>query len=499
MRRWSGLTRALAVGLLGSGVAAGPAAAQPATLTEVDAWVTERLAAHDIPGAVVAVVRDGRAVHLAGYGVADRGGRPVTPDTPFLIGSVSKTFTATVVLQLVAEGALGLDDPVLPHLEHGVDRYPDGFEQVTVRQLLSHTGGLSMAVGLAGTVPVERGPDALQRRVAELLRHRLARPPGGAFEYSNAGPVLLAAVVEDVTGETFAEQLDRRVFTPLGMDASFATEDDARAAVTVTGHQLWFGRWRAVDLPFDPAGVAMGYVGSTARDMARFALAHLAEEPGPGVAAVAAEVAGRPVVPTGWDVPLETAHGLGWFVDELGGHQVVSHAGSLGDVTAHLVLVPDADLGVVVLTNASAFIAAGHTGQYDLSLGLTRLLLGLEPEPTDRSFLLSIVAPIVSWGLMLLVPVTAAHHLRRTLPRWRRERRGGTPAARWRRRVVAPGIAWVGAAALVLALAPLPAARLFYPDVGWGLTVAAWLALAWGVIRTVVATHALSARADRCG
>jgi CubicO group peptidase (beta-lactamase class C family) len=141
-------------------------------------------------------------VRLAGYGVADDTGRAVTPATPFIIGSASKPFTAVVIGQLVDEGLLSWDEPVWPHLAHLVDDAPDGFETATVEQLLTHTAGLSMIVGTAGTVTIHEGPDALDRRVDELLSRRLAAAPGEGFNYSNAGFMLLAAVTEQVTGRT---------------------------------------------------------------------------------------------------------------------------------------------------------------------------------------------------------------------------------------------------------------------------------------------------------
>jgi hypothetical protein len=150
----------------------------------IDDWVTERLAAQDVPGAAVAVVRDGEIVHLAGYGEAGPADRPVTPDTPFIIGSSSKPFTALVVQQLVAEGRLSLDEAVAPHLRTVTGTVPNGFEDATVGQLLNHTGGLSMMVGLAGTVDVHRGDDALERLpgvgpvlAARITADRLAHGP----------------------------------------------------------------------------------------------------------------------------------------------------------------------------------------------------------------------------------------------------------------------------------------------------------------------------------
>jgi CubicO group peptidase (beta-lactamase class C family) len=183
--------------------------------------------------------------------------------------------------------------------------------------LLTLTAGLSMILGTAGTVTIHEGPDALDRRVDELLSHRLSGAAGETFNYSNAGFMLLGAVTEQVTGRPFAEELGDRVFDPLGMTASFATAADPRAADMATGHQQWFGGWRPVELPYDDAGTAMGYIASSASDLATFMQAHL--DGHPAIPATANDIINGTMVPTGWDTPLDAGYGHGWFLDELAG------------------------------------------------------------------------------------------------------------------------------------------------------------------------------------
>jgi CubicO group peptidase (beta-lactamase class C family) len=453
----------------------------------IDRWVRDRMTARGLPGAAVAVVRDGAVVHLAGYGVADDTGRAVTADTPFLIGSASKPFTAAVIGQLVEVGPLSLDEPVWPHLAGLVDQPPAGFERTTVEQLLTHTGGLDMTLGTAGTVRIHQGPDALDRRVRDLLRAPLAGEPGSSFAYSNAGFMLLAAVVQQVTGRSFADELDDRVFDPLGMRGSFATADDPRAADLAVGHQQWFGRWRPAHLPYDEAGVAMGYITSTARDLAAFVQAHLQGHP--AVPLTAAEIASGLVTPTGWTTALDAGYGYGWFVDEVAGTPVVSHPGSLGHVTGHLLLAPDEGLGVAVVTNASAFLA-GHEAQYDIGLGLIHLLLGEEPVAAEPSLLLTLVVPILAWLVVVLLLGGFVVSTRRLAVQGPRAVAGGWVRALW------PGAALLAAGGAVFA-APLGLARHFYPDGGWALTVAASIAVAWGTVRLAAGILGSSVTADR--
>ena len=479
---------------LSSAAAAAPGDAMTVRTGEsarIDAWIEGRMAARGFPGTAVAVLRGGEITHLAGYGTGDEAGRAVAPDTPFILGSVSKPFTAVVVGQLVEEGVLSWDEPVWPYLSHLVDTPPEGFEAVTVEQLLTHTGGLSMSVGTAGTVSIHEGPDALDRRVDELLGRPLAATPGESFAYSNAGFILLASVVEQVTGRPFAAELNERVFDPLEMTGSFATADDPRAADMATGHRQWFGQWRPADLPYDNAGVAMGYIASTASDLAKFMQAHL--DGHPAIPATAAEIAASTITPTGWTTTLDAGYGHGWFVDELAGTPVVSHPGSLGHFTAQVVLAPDADgLGIAVLSNASSFLA-GHDAQYDLGLGLTHLLLGEQPQPAEPSLLTTIVVPTLAWAIVVLLVGAVVRYLVRL-------RRRGLPvgrshgARRWILSLL-PGAAYLAIGAGLLAAAPLGLARHFYPDGGWAVTVIAYVTASWGVARLGIGV--IAARRNR--
>lgn len=454
------------------------------TSDDIDDLVRDRMQTHGIPGAAVAVVRGGEVVHLEGYGLADRSqGRPVEVDTPFLVGSVSKPFTSLAVYQLIREGELSLDQPVAPLLSLVVEDPADGFELVTIEHLLSHTSGLSMADGLAGTMEIHDGDDALQRRIQEIMSKPLKRPPGAEYEYSNAGAVLLAGVVEQVARTTFADYLAEQILTPLGMDRTFASLEHPARSNLAAGHRQWFEQWVAADLPWDLAGVPNGYIGSTARDMAKFMQAHLSGEPADVMPFTAEQISNGLATPTGWDIPLESGHSTGWFVDQFGGHETVSHAGSLGHFTAHVVLAPGADqLGIAVLSNASAFVAAGHSGQYDLSLELTRLLLDADSRPAEAGALMTRIAPSAVWigGLAVLAAAARSLILRRRQPEVSRRRRWASS--------MLPSVGYLATGLGVLLAAPLDAARHFYPDVGWGLTATAWLAIGWGTARGILAT-----------
>lgn len=480
-------TALVVLGLIGPAAALSTATESADVRTDVsdqiDDYVVRRLAAGGTPAAAVAVVRGGETVHLAGYGDAGDGD-PVTADTPFLIGSVSKPFTGAAVYQLIEDGQLSLDTSVVPYIEEVTGEAAPAFDGVTVDHLIHHTSGLPQGLALPGSVPVRTGDDALDLRIGDMVeQHVRTRDPGAQYEYSNANYILLASIVERVTGESFPGYVEGQVFEPLGMTASFATDAHPSAAALVPGHESWFGTWRESEQPYDPAGAAMGYMGSTARDMAAF----LSAELDPGQTALpftAVDVVGDDPTSTGWEIPLETGIARGWFTDEIAGQQTVSHAGSLGNYTTHVIMVPGADrLGIAVLRNASAFIAAGHDGQYALSLGLMELLLGLDAQPRDPSPLLTVVVPLIAWGLGVAVIFLAFRYIRR---------RFGSDAASVEtggamRKALLRSLGFGAFAAGLLVLAPMfmgvswTSAQLFYPDMAWGLVFSGYVALFWAI------------------
>ena len=204
-------------------LAAAPAQ-QDERIETVDVYIQERMAALGAPGAAVAVVRDGEVVHLAGYGVANPAGDPVTPQTPFLLASLSKSMTAVAVLQLVEQGLVELDAPIQTYLPWFMPATP-----ITVRQLLNQTSGLDELDGYERNLD-PGGPDGLEQSIRRLAETELNRPPGSAFEYSNSNADTLGLLIQTVTGQPYGDTMAANVFAPLGMTGATTSLADARAA-----------------------------------------------------------------------------------------------------------------------------------------------------------------------------------------------------------------------------------------------------------------------------
>ena len=166
------------------------------------------------PGLALAVVKDGRVVKVAGYGVADRTtNTPVAVDTVFKIGSISKPILATAVMRLVQDGRIDLDAPVRTYLRDA----PPAWNGITVRHLLSHSAGLVRDAD--DFDPLKPQPSSAQIR-ASAYRQRLASKPGEKVSYSNMGYAVIAELIGAVAGRPWAEYVAEHVFDPAGMTST---------------------------------------------------------------------------------------------------------------------------------------------------------------------------------------------------------------------------------------------------------------------------------------
>jgi CubicO group peptidase (beta-lactamase class C family) len=241
---------------------------------EITTFVERELASRRIPGAALAVIRPGQPAWLKGFATANiETDKPFTPQTPFSIQSITKTFVGTAIMQLAEEGRLSVDDPVSKHLPGVMRNQWEAENPVLVRHLLTHTSGLP--VDTAGGPP--GGPRNLEEFV--LLVAQTARPPEEAMVYANWGYDVAGLLIEKLTGETWYGYIQQHICAPLGMSATTAYPAPESAAfghylsaVDDELHRLDRAQW-----PIDPSDPAGGLI-STVDDLALFAVAHLAHD-----------------------------------------------------------------------------------------------------------------------------------------------------------------------------------------------------------------------------
>ena len=348
-------TAAAAVG----SVTAADAAAIGEIAAFMDTAVATAMEEHDIPGGVVVLVADGDIAHAQGYGHTDLDRHtPVDPQrTRFDIGSVSKLLTATAVMQQVEQGRLDLQADVNTYL---VDvQVPQGFGQpVTAAHLLTHTAGFAERY-LLGSMVSEPGQAAPLAESLTPLPERI-RPPGIAHQYDNTGIALAGHLVERVSGETFEDYMATHILEPLRMERSTYGQP-VPDAEDVIPHEMVPGLGTTGPVP--PVYVTTtptGGLWTTGEDIAAFMLAHLGEGEHDGVRILEPGTVGRMHATQFTPHPAMAGIGYGFFEHDGGTYRGVQHGGSWVGASAHLYLVPDADLGFFVAFNHGAGVELAH-------------------------------------------------------------------------------------------------------------------------------------------
>lgn len=377
-------------------IAAVPGHAQQAILRGFDAYVAKALAVFETPGAAIAVVKDGRVMLAKGYGRRRLGDTAAVDDrTLFQIASNTKAFTAAALAMLVDEEKLDWDDRVTRHLPWFQLSDPYVTRELTVRDLLTHRSGLGLGAGDLLWYHSTYPRDTILRRIRYA---KVASSFRSEYAYDNVLYVAAGEVIPAVTGNTWEAFVERRIFAPLGMkEARLTARGVAPGDNFATAHAKVEGRLTIVARDtFDATNAAGGVVAGVS-DLARWMIVQLdsgrVRDARPGAdggkerrlwtAERAAEMwSGQTIMPVP-DLPPSLAayrpdfllYGLGWDLRDYRGHKLVTHTGGLDGMTSRTLLVPDAKLGIVVLTN----------GESPLSTALTWRLLDhhLGAPPAD--------------------------------------------------------------------------------------------------------------------
>lgn len=348
--------------------------------TTGEAYVDRALSAYDSPdspGLVVAVVRRGELLFARGYGMADlESGAPITPSTPFHVASVSKQFTAFGILLLVERGELALDDDVrryLPELH-------DFGHAITLDHLMHHTSGLRDQWSLFALAGGRLDDVITQGDLLRLIyrQRELNFEPGVRFSYSNSGYTLLAEVIERVTGESFAEWMDREVFEPLEMQDT-QVYDDHQRIVPGRAESYSDGPHGLRNEVLSFANYGATSVFTTANDLAKW-LDNFR------TGAVGGENVVREMTRLGKlgdGSPMHYAAGL--FIDEWRGLRRIRHSGSDAGYLSRVVYLPELEAGVIVLSNyASTNVLTATTAAVDAFLDADIIAAGGESAVEAR-------------------------------------------------------------------------------------------------------------------
>ncbi|AWL05355.1 serine hydrolase [Massilia oculi] len=318
-------------------------AAQPLA-SKLDALFKPQFKAGD-PGATVIVVKDGKTVFRKAYGAADVAAKtPLTPGTVLRLGSITKQFTAVAILMLAEEGKLALNDPITRFFPD----YPTQGKVITVEHLLTHTSGIVSYTGKSGYVATMGKDFTVAQMIDGFRNDPLEFEPGTQFRYNNSGYFLLGAIIERVSGTSYASFLERRIFTPLGMkDTAYegVERSNAPRAVGYSAQEKGFA-------PAQPLSMSQPYAAgalvSTVDDLAKWD---------------AAIASGKLLKPASWKMAFtpyklnpekSTGYGYGWSVGALQGAPVIEHGGGINGFRTHALRLPEQKIFVAVLSNADS-------------------------------------------------------------------------------------------------------------------------------------------------
>jgi CubicO group peptidase (beta-lactamase class C family) len=362
---WSWWVRLLAACVLGIAVAveitsrSSPAADFPAA----DAVMLRLMATDNVPGAALALIKDGNIALEKGYGFRDlETHAPVATATLFNIGSISKSFTALGIAQLVDQQKVDLDTPVIRYIPDLRLSDPQAAQAVTLRQLLSHTSGFTADERWPPQVPPTR-----QGIVAEFATMPITAEPGTRFQYCSRCIVLAAYVLERVTGQSWEAYTRGQIFEPLGMTtASFGPLglEQAPDRAQAYRHDAVLGQVPAPwgRLQYLESLAPAGGIDASVDEMMRYALLQIGDGTISGRRLVSAQMLAelhRPEIAVGEDwtptARTENLHyALGWFTADINGVHSIYHFGGNPGFRAAIALVPSSNAGVVILTNGES-------------------------------------------------------------------------------------------------------------------------------------------------
>jgi CubicO group peptidase (beta-lactamase class C family) len=359
-----------------------PGPAQALDTQAVDRLVGDALKDWEVPGAAIAVVH-GNRVYLKGYGVRRLGGRePVTPETVFPLASCTKAFTTTALAMLVDEGKLRWDDPVRKHVPYFRLADPLADANVTLRDLVTHRTGVGSHDLLWYRSPLS--DEELVRRVAYLKPSASFR---SAFQYQTIMFLAAGQAVAHASGQSWDQFVQERIFDPLGMKgASFTTVAALAAPDHATPHHRnRQGQVEAIEwYPFTHPNAA-GSINASAADLGRWVRFQLEEGAFHGRRLVSAASLGETHAPQ-MIIRMEgmpkvenpethqLTYGMGWVLQDYRGKHLLAHAGIIDGFRTHITLLPDEQIGIVILSNlhATRLNLAVSNSLVDLLLGLPR-------------------------------------------------------------------------------------------------------------------------------
>ena len=338
----------------------------------IDDYINSKMKSFKIPGLALSIVKNDQIIYLKGYGRSNGRGKPVTPQTPFYIASLYKSFIGLGISQLIEAGKIDLDAPVKTYLRWFTLADPEAARQITIRHLLSHSSGLSTRSGI---IVLYTNPVSLEQLVRKQAKTRISQPVGSTYQYSNLNYFILALVIQTMSGMSYGLFIETNIFRPLDMRHSYTSQAKAKKNGLATGYTALFGFM----IPcIEPERKASIHLMVSSEDMAHYMVAQLNN----GTYGGNSVISSRGMARTHNSLMPGIHYGMGWGIKE----DTISHAGAMQNFRANVYMRNDDNgdkWGIAVLINSMDLIGSDLMGREvpygDISSDLAQILHGQQP------------------------------------------------------------------------------------------------------------------------
>lgn len=368
---------------------------------KIDEFIKLKMKSEKIPGVSLAIVKGNNIAYLKGYGVAATNGRPVTPETPFIIGSLSKSFTALAIMQLKEKGKIDIDAPVQNYLPWFSLADAKASKEITISNLLSQTSGLS------SYCDSENNNISIEQIVRNQKNTQITKPINTTFQYSNINYIILGEVIQAVSGESYDSYIEKNIFQPLEMKKSYTSSEKAKNNGLSSGYRSYFGFMLPMKQNEHISSVPAGYLVSSSEDMAHYLIAEMNKGIYKGKSIISEEGMEETHTPISnvtnimGVIKFTGNYGMGWFIDN---NDDIVHAGDVENFHSYAKIVKSENLGIVMLFNSNDYIStllSKNESYEDISTGVINILQCKEALPNNN---LSIIrAAINAIGIIILL------------------------------------------------------------------------------------------------
>ncbi|WP_242269122.1 serine hydrolase [Bacillus cereus group sp. BfR-BA-01352] len=361
-------------------------------ISKIDKFMTNEIERLNIPGASLAIVKGDQVEYIQGYGVSNPDGTKMTSQTPIVLGSTTKSFTALAIMQLVEQGKISLEEPVQSYIPWFQIADEEASAKITIQHLLNHTSGLSTN---DGQVSISQGNTTSKEHIKSLANTELTYSVGEQYQYSNLNYNILGLVIEEVTNKSYKEYINEFIFKPLQMNNSYVDPKDDTKNVIATGYQTVFGLKVPTKQLIHEGTVASGYLISSANDMANYMILQLNQGEFKGksiLSANAMTTMHRPSTP----VENDTYYAMGWEVNKEG----IFHMGWTENTYSKILL--DGEYGISLQINSMDYL---NLNEYDAIIsGINKLVHNEETSISDSNpFIKYVIIDLILLAIVALI------------------------------------------------------------------------------------------------